>query len=245
MRIPFILSAFAALSLPLAVHADCAPDALGVSRVLEISQDSGPISPQLAEKEVVITYDDGPGGSRTRKVLKELEAECVTATFFLRGDMAKRRRKDVQRIAAAGHTIGGHGWAHANLALMEPGKAKRDIQRGLDAIEKALDWRTKDRTTPPVTLFRYPFLATTPEVTAIVREMGLIEIGVTADGEDWAKMPVDQSVGIVMTGLEAAGNRGIILLHDPFADAPKRTRRLLDRLKQDGFSVVALQPVSE
>ena len=69
------------------------PDALGTARVMTVEASSTPRVglkhfPQtlpLADKEVVLTFDDGPYPSTTTSVLNTLERECVRATFFLIG----------------------------------------------------------------------------------------------------------------------------------------------------------------
>ena len=87
----------AALSAPVAakpvaapVQAKCAnADALGVSRVVDVDTTGGPgfgfqhfkQLDFLAEKEVVLTFDDGPWPT-TPAVLKALAEECTKATFF-------------------------------------------------------------------------------------------------------------------------------------------------------------------
>jgi hypothetical protein len=66
------------------------PDALGVSRVVEVDTTGGPAFgfqhfkqlDFLADREVVLTFDDGPWPGRTQAVLKALADECTKAVFF-------------------------------------------------------------------------------------------------------------------------------------------------------------------
>jgi hypothetical protein len=66
------------------------PDALGVARVVEIDTTGGPgfgfehfkQLDFLADKEVVLTFDDGPWPGNTPAVLKALADECTKAVFF-------------------------------------------------------------------------------------------------------------------------------------------------------------------
>src|SRR6202158_4641977 len=83
--------------LPPAAKTACAnPDALGVSRVVEIDATGGPgfgfqhfkQLDFLADKEVVLTFDDGPWPLNTPSVLKTLAEECTTGIFFLIGTSA-------------------------------------------------------------------------------------------------------------------------------------------------------------
>ncbi|WP_295845889.1 polysaccharide deacetylase family protein, partial [Tardiphaga sp.] len=76
---------------PVAVKSTCAsPDALGIGRVVEIDTTGGPgfgfehfkQLDFLRDKEVVLTFDDGPWPVTTQAVLKALADECTKAIFF-------------------------------------------------------------------------------------------------------------------------------------------------------------------
>ena len=96
------------------------PDALGTSRVLPIDfgayQQLGrmqyPDSLPLDDKEVVITFDDGPLPPYTDQVLDILATQCVKATFFMVGEMAHSFPATVRRVYEEGHTIGTHSDHH-------------------------------------------------------------------------------------------------------------------------------------
>ena len=75
------------------------PDALGLSRVIEIDTIGGPAFGTehfkqydfLRDKEVALTFDDGPWPGNTSMVLKALQDNCTKATFFERTrDLAPR-----------------------------------------------------------------------------------------------------------------------------------------------------------
>src|ERR1051325_8547078 len=97
-----------------AVAAECPgnPDALGTSRTLvvdpaEHNRVGGfqyAESLPLADKEVVLTIDDGPLPPYSERVLDILAHECVKATFFMIGRMAQSYPRTVRRVYAEGHT---------------------------------------------------------------------------------------------------------------------------------------------
>jgi hypothetical protein len=102
------------------------PGALGVSRVVEIDTTGGPgfgfehfkQLDFLADKEVVLTFDDGPWPGNTPAVLKALADECTKALFFPIGKHASYHPEILKQVAAAGHTIGAHTWSY-RAALQE------------------------------------------------------------------------------------------------------------------------------
>jgi hypothetical protein len=73
------------------------PDALGTSRVLAIDPAQYPRigcmqyrdSLSLNDKEVVLTLDDGPILPYSTQILDILASQCVKATYFLVGEMAR------------------------------------------------------------------------------------------------------------------------------------------------------------
>ncbi|MEL7544765.1 MAG: polysaccharide deacetylase family protein, partial [Pseudomonadota bacterium] len=109
---------------------------LGVSRTITLDAKGGPQfgfvnypgKQLLKDKEVLITFDDGPLPRYTHKVLEALERECTRATFFLVGRMSIAFPKSVRRIMREGHTVGTHTWSHGNLQ-------RGGTARAIDQIE--------------------------------------------------------------------------------------------------------------
>lgn len=62
---------------------------------------------------VVLTFDDGPQPSSTRKVLDVLDEERLQATFFVVGWWIRADTYHlIQRMVASGHDIGNHTYSH-------------------------------------------------------------------------------------------------------------------------------------
>ena len=95
------------------------PNALGVSRTVEVDTTLGPgfgfeqykQHDFLRLNEVVLTFDDGPWPNNTRAVLDALANHCLKAIFFPIGKHALWHPEILKEVAAAGHTIGGHTWS--------------------------------------------------------------------------------------------------------------------------------------
>jgi peptidoglycan-N-acetylglucosamine deacetylase len=96
---PGLIVAAVTLGCNLARAEDCPgnPDALGTSRVLALDPREYPrvgamgqaMAVPLSDKEVVVTFDDGPVPRYSNQILDILAAQCVKATFFLVGEMAR------------------------------------------------------------------------------------------------------------------------------------------------------------
>ena len=84
----------------------------GTSRVLTVSPNDfrriGSMqyaqSLPLKDHEVVLTFDDGPIPPYSNEILDTLASQCVKATYFLVGEMARAYPSIVRRLYNAGHT---------------------------------------------------------------------------------------------------------------------------------------------
>lgn len=75
---------------------------------------------QLPCSSIVLTYDDGPTADGTEAILKELDAQHATATFFVLLTRARRNPTLLHEILAAGHEVGLHGADHRRLTEHQP-----------------------------------------------------------------------------------------------------------------------------
>src|ERR1700722_3497259 len=99
------------------------PGGMGLARVVEIDTTGGPgfgfehfkQYDFLRDKEIVLTFDDGPWPANTPAVLKALADECLKATFFEIGKHATWHPEITKQVIDAGMTVGTHTWSHANL----------------------------------------------------------------------------------------------------------------------------------
>ena len=70
------------------------------------------------------------------RILALLEEYGLPATFFVPGLTADRYPEAVERIAAAGHEIGHHGYGHVSPVAMDEAAERADLERGLTALER-------------------------------------------------------------------------------------------------------------
>ncbi|HZR74850.1 polysaccharide deacetylase family protein [Bradyrhizobium sp.] len=230
---------------PMPKQAACAnPDALGVSRVVEIDTSGGPgfgfehfkQIDFLADKEVVLTFDDGPWPGNTPAVLKALADECTKAVFFSIGKHATYHPEILKQVAAAGHTVGTHTWSHANLnsKKLTEQTVKDEIEKGNSAVKFALG-------TAPAPFFRFPELQHNPAAMAYLGTRNIAMFSCDLDSFDFRAKNAEQIVNTVMTKLEKQG-KGIILMHDFQKHTAEAMPELLRRLKAGGYKVVLMRP---
>lgn len=73
----------------------------------------------------------------TNLLLEDLDRSGIRGTFLVVGWIAERYPHIVQRILAAGHEIGSHGYRHARAYEMSPDEFADDLRRSLAALRNA------------------------------------------------------------------------------------------------------------
>jgi peptidoglycan/xylan/chitin deacetylase (PgdA/CDA1 family) len=219
------------------------PNALGVTRVVEIDTTGGPgfgfehfkSHDFLRPGEVVLTFDDGPWPRNTPAVLAALAAHCTKATFFPIGKHATYHPEILKQVAAAGHTIGAHTWSHADLSkkTVTDQIAKDEIEKGFSAVRWALGGA------PTSPFFRFPALRHPPAAVTYLGERGIAIFSTDMDSFDFKLKKPDQVVNSVMTKLKKFG-KGIVLMHDFQHATADAMPALLAQLKADGYKIVQM-----
>jgi peptidoglycan/xylan/chitin deacetylase (PgdA/CDA1 family) len=223
------------------------PDALGTSRTLVIDPNEHvrlgmmqyPETLPLADHEVVLTFDDGPLPPYTSRVLDVLDSECVKATFFLVGRMAKAYPDMVRKIHAAGHTIGTHSNNHPfNFNRMSPQQADVEVEGGIEAVAAALGDRNEI-----APFFRIPGLLRSDTVEHYLAGRSLMTWSADFPVDDWKHISAKEIVKRAFQRLEAKG-RGLILLHDIQPATALAMPTILKELKRRGYRIVQVVPAT-
>lgn len=186
----------------------------------------------LSDKEVILTFDDGPMPGKTDRVLEVLDRYGVKATFLMVGQMASSYPAVAARVVDHGHSIGGHTYNHANLANAGNSRALSDIATGNAAVARA--------TGAQVGFFRFPYLADNGALRGAVADRGQVILDVDIDTKDYFKSSPETIAARTMARVRARG-KGIILMHDIHARTAAMLPSLLSQLKAGGYKVVALQ----
>jgi peptidoglycan/xylan/chitin deacetylase (PgdA/CDA1 family) len=230
---------------PAQAKAPCAnPDALGIARVVEVDTTGGPgfgfehfkQLDFLRDKEVVLTFDDGPWPENTPSVLKTLANECTTGIFFPIGKHATYYPEVLKQVAAAGHTIGSHTWSHATLTnkKLSEDQRKEEIEKGFSAVKWALGG------TAPAPFFRFPALQHPPEMVTYLGTRNIAIFSCDLDSFDFKARNPQQVIDVTMKKLDKVG-KGIILMHDFHKYTAEALPALLRKLKADGYKVVQMK----
>ncbi len=223
------------------------PGGMGLSRIVEIDTTGGPgfgfehfkQYDFLRDKEVVLTFDDGPWPGNTPAVLKALADQCLKATFFEIGEHAMWHPEITKQVIEAGMTVGTHTWSHKDLAknpyASDIEKAKDEIEMGNSAVHAAAAGA------PIAPFFRFPDLQHPPQLLAYLAERNIAIFSTDIDSFDFKMRKPEQVIKSVMTKLEKRG-KGIILMHDFQHATAEAVPELLQQLKAGGYKVVHMVP---
>jgi peptidoglycan/xylan/chitin deacetylase (PgdA/CDA1 family) len=223
------------------------PDAIGLSRIVEIDTTGGPAFGTehfkqydfLRDKEVVLTFDDGPWPENTPMVLKALKDNCIKATFFEIGEHATWHPELTREVVGAGMTVGTHTWSHKDLAKNPYAKdieqAKQEIEMGISAVHMAAAGG------PIAPFFRFPDLQQPPAVMAYLGTRNIATFSTDIDTLDWKLRKPEDVIESAMTKL-AKNGKGMLLMHDFHHNTAEALPELLRQLKTGGYKIVHMVP---
>jgi peptidoglycan/xylan/chitin deacetylase (PgdA/CDA1 family) len=243
-RIGAALGCVLALCAGEALAGECTnPNAIGNSRTIVVDpREHARIGTMsyvetlpLAEKEVVLTFDDGPRPPYSTKILDLLAAECVKATFFVIGRNAREYPAVVRRIVEEGHTLGTHTQNHPYRGLRDipASEGLQEIEDGIASTISALGDQ-KDKLAP---FFRYAGFGNTTESEMYLADKGIMVWGADFPADDWMRIGANEIVRRAMFRLQLKG-RGVLLLHDIHPATALGLPSLLAALKAGGYKIV-------
>ena len=192
----------------------------------------------LVDKEVVLTFDDGPIPPYTGKILDILAAECVKATYFIVGTMAREYPALVRRIYDDGHTVGTHSMSHP----IASGRCRSSAATPRSTMASRRPRRRSAMPTRSRRSFAFRALAH-PAAHEHAAEHGLMVWGADFPADDWTRIGPREVARRALQRLEAKG-KGILLLHDIHQRTVDALPIILAELKARGFRVVHVVPAS-
>ncbi|HET8932491.1 MAG TPA: glycosyltransferase, partial [Polyangiales bacterium] len=193
------------------------------------------------DKQVTLTFDDGPDEENTGKLLDTLKKLKVQGTFFVVGDQAAREPDLLERVVKEGHLIGNHSFSHPRLDKMTP----REATVELAAAQRLIVGLTEKRTP----LFRAPYIANLdvekPEELGLLRlalQNGYVYVGANVDPSDWHTKDANLIAERVIADI-TAGHGQIVVLHDGGGERGATIaaiEKFVPELRKRGYEFVSL-----
>lgn len=183
------------------------------------------------EKYVALTFDDGPSGRFTRRLLEGLAERGVQATFLLCGYRLKEYPGLAEKIFSGGHEIGLHGYSHSDMGKMSYWQAAKEIADTTALLPAGCK---------PVFL-RPPGGSSAPAAAQAARDAGLALLNWSVDPRDWAN---HDAAAVETAVLESVQDGDVILLHDMCDCSVDAALAIIDRLQQQGFRFVTVSELA-
>lgn len=187
---------------------------------------------------VVLTFDDGPDPTHTRRVLDVLDSANAKATFFVIGRKAEKHPELVKEIVARGHEVGIHSYAHDRLFSL---RGTKRVRKDLEKAKKVL----ADILGESPDLWRPPIGHTNPTIARVAEELDLVTVGWSVGARDGiASSTVPAVVARVSQGLE---DGAIVLMHDAselgthIPVGPAALPGVLDAIRMRNLRVIPLR----
>jgi peptidoglycan/xylan/chitin deacetylase (PgdA/CDA1 family) len=152
---------------------------------------------------IVLTFDDGPDQDSTPAVLDALDTAGARATFFLVGEQVEGDPALARELAARGHDLELHGYGHVAHEHLTPAEARRDVERGAQALREATGIEAH--------FYRPPYGRFSSGSYDACRALGLEPVYWSAWGTDWETITPQRIADLVIPDLAAGA---VVLLHD-------------------------------
>lgn len=193
---------------------------------------SFPVKAEDNEKLVALTFDDGPSGRFTRRLLEGLEQRDVKATFLLCGYRMEQYPELTLNIHNSGHEIGLHGYSHKCLKNSCETEANAEIEKSMALIPEGC----------AVTFFRSPGGFCSEGVKAAAIDWGLSLLKWSVDPKDWATTDAD---AVEKQVIRQVKDGDIILLHDMSDSSVDAALTIVDELLEEGFRFVTVSQLAQ
>ncbi len=194
-------------------------------------------------KQVVLTFDDGPDETYTPQILDILEKEKVPATFFITGSNAHDNLPLLKRIHKDGFEIGNHTFTHPNISTVSNARAELELKSTRLLIEAATGRST--------VLFRAPYNADSEPTNiaeiipvALSKKQNYYTIGESIDPCDWEDdISADSIYTRIVNQYESNPKKGVILLHDAGGNREatvKALPKIIQYFKVHGIAITTI-----
>ena len=223
------------------------PNSLGTSRVLALDPREYPrvgamdhaVALPLTDKEVVLTFDDGPVPRYTNQILNSRSPMRKGDIFPGRRDGSRASLNSAADFAE-GHTIGTHSEDHPlRFGKVPPSLVEYEIDKGIINVGSALSDPQAG-----CSFFRVPGLARSEVIESELAARVLVDFGSDTVADDWHhRISPKKIIALAMNRLEAHG-KGILLLHDIHPATVAALPGLLKELRQRDFHIVHVVPTA-
>lgn len=180
-------------------------------------------------KFIAFTFDDGPS-EYTNDLLKTLEANNASATFFMIGNRMRAYKDTVLNIYNSNSEIGSHSYSHKNLTEID----EKELEIELNTPELIYNEITSDN----ITLLRPPY----GKYNDLLLNSNYNIVLWNIDPKDWL---LRDSKKIYNNVISNACDGCIVIFHDIYPETIDAIKMILPKLTEMNYSVVNISKLME
>ena len=187
-------------------------------------------SANTENKEIAISFDDGPAVNFTPEILHLLKQENIKAAFFCIGNRIAGNENIVKQIIADGHIIGNHSFSHHFwFDMFSSKKMLDDLQQMDHEMEKLTGLQPK--------LFRPPYGVTNPNLKKAVIKGGYTPVGWSIRSMDTVIKDEKKLLHKISRSLKPGA---IFLFHDTSKTTVNALPAFIKEVKNKGYNIIPL-----
>ncbi len=187
-------------------------------------------SAAIGTPHLALTFDDGPHGSLTPRLLDALAKRRVKATFYVIGRNVETHPDIARRIVAEGHEIANHTWSHPSLSGLSAERVADELRRTHEIALEVTGVR--------MTNLRPPYGAFNDRVRQVAFDgHGYDTIMWSVDPQDWKYR---NSARVTRELVSGAAPGAVLLCHDIHKTTITAIPPVLDQLLARDFQFVTV-----
>lgn len=190
-----------------------------------------------AQKQIALTFDDGPDPLYTPQILDALARHKAQATFFVIGTNVVKHSEIAARAAKEGHLVANHTFSHIDFDFASTLRAEQEINQ----TERVITAATGSQSA----FFRLPYMSV-DEQSMRGHMLGILtaqRMGYTVASNTYDSADYGFESGTAQKLPELDGSSLVILMHDAGGDRSKTVKyveELIAQAKAKGYKFVNL-----
>ncbi len=185
----------------------------------------------VSEKEIALSFDDGPNREYTPQILSTLAKFNAPATFFVIGKNIQGNESILKQMDVEGHSIGNHSYTHSFYVDFKSLQGfKNELNQTAETVFNIIGKRMK--------LFRPPYGVTTPSLVKASNLLNYSIIGWTIRSFDTTANTAQTITRRVQAQIKPGA---IILFHDTSDKTIQVLKQTLNFAKENGYKIVSVE----
>lgn len=190
-------------------------------QVETIRKDLDPNKPMVA-----LTFDDGPFGKVTDRLVKTLAAHDSRATFFVVGNRIQKYPDSFKRAYEKGNQIATHTFSHGDLSKMTKAQIRKELRQAARETEKVIGIEP--------TMLRPPYGTINKKMRTTIK---LPMIYWNVDTQDWNSRDKKK----ILERCKGLQDGDIVLMHELYSETASAVAVLVPRMKKRGYQFVTVE----